>query len=139
MKKFLFLFTIFGLIGCADDGAKTTGKTENDVDAATTFIRKALDGKWKEARQLVVQDDANIEDLETAERMATRKDAETQRKYRESQINVHDTRKLNDSASVVIYSNTFTNKRDSIKVVKVGGDWLVDLKYSFPNKNPVQQ
>src|SRR5215210_9248263 len=99
MKKIFFLCLITAFTGCTNDEVKTSGKPENDVDAATTFIRKALDGKWKEARQLVVQDDANIEDLETAERMATRKDAETQRKYRESQINIHDTRKLNDSAS----------------------------------------
>lgn len=139
MKKIVCLgFIGVVIFGCASNDEKSSGKPENDVDAATTFIRKALDGKWKEARQLMLQDAANIEDLETAQRMAERWSVDTVRRYRESQISVHDTRKVNDSASVIIYSNTFTNKRDSIKVVKLGTDWLVDLKYSFPN-NPLQQ
>jgi hypothetical protein len=58
-----------------------------------------------------------------------------QRGYREAQITIHDTRKINDSTTVVIYSNTFKKERDSVKAVIVNGDWLVDLKYSFPNTN----
>lgn len=133
MKKLVCLSIVIALFSCGGEDEKMSGKPENDVDAATTFIRKALDGKWKEARQLVVQDAANIEDLETAQRMAERWSVDTVRRYRESQIAVHDTRKVNDSISVITYSNTFTNKRDSIKVIKLGTDWLVDLKYSFPN------
>lgn len=106
---------------------------ENDVDAASMFIRSALDGKWKDARKLIVQDSANIEDLEAAERVAERKGATDKRGYRESQITIHDTRKINDSTSVIIYSNTFKKQKDSVKSVRVNGNWLVDLKYSFPN------
>ena len=112
---------------------------ENDIDAARMFIRSALDGKWKDARRLIVQDPVNIEDLETAERMADRRDAVTQRNYREAQITIHNTRKVNDSISIVTYSNTFKKQRDSVKVIRIGGQWLVDLKYSFPNTNAVQQ
>jgi hypothetical protein len=124
---------------CSNNDETTTGKPENDVDAASMFIRNALDGKWKEARKLIVQDSANIEDLDVAERVAERRDALEQRSYRESQITLHDTRKINDSTTIVIYSNTFKNQRDSVKTVRVAGQWLVDLKYSFPNNNAVQQ
>jgi hypothetical protein len=87
-----------------------------------------------------VQDSLNIEDLETAQRIADRRDAVTQRSYREAQIRIHDTRKESDSVSIITYSNTFfKDRRDSVKVVQVGGQWLVDLKYSFPNTNAVQQ
>ena len=141
MKKLALLlvaFTpLFWSCGLEDESSKTSG--ENDVDAARMFIRSALDGRWKDAKRMIVQDQVNIEDLETAERMAARFDAQTQRNYRESQITIHDTRKLGDSISIVTYSNTFKKQRDSVKVVRVGEQWLVDLKYSFPNNNPVQQ
>jgi hypothetical protein len=137
MKKIvpLYLISLFAFYACSNNEG-VSGKPENDVDAARMFIRSALDGRWKEARKLIVQDSANIEDLEVAERNYTeRMNAMDQRGYREAQITIHDTRKLNDSASVVIYSNTFKKERDSVKAVNLNGDWLVDLKYSFPNNH----
>ncbi|HYO21676.1 MAG TPA: hypothetical protein VER36_04675 [Flavisolibacter sp.] len=143
MKKIaLFIVAFLPLYwSCSDtDEGTAASKGENDVDAARLFIRSALDGRWKDARRLVVQDSLNIEDLETAQRMADRRDAVTQRSYREAQIRIHDTRKVSDSISIITYSNTFfKDRRDSLKVVRLGGQWLVDLKYSFPNTNAVQQ
>ncbi|HUC81552.1 MAG TPA: hypothetical protein VMR70_11585, partial [Flavisolibacter sp.] len=106
---------------------------------ARLFIRSALDGRWKDAKRLVVQDSLNIQDIETAQRMADRWDVNTQRGYREAQIRIHDTRKQGDSVSIITYSNTFKNQRDSIKVISIGGQWLVDLKYSFHRNNAAQQ
>ncbi|MDB5209095.1 MAG: hypothetical protein JWR72_4170 [Flavisolibacter sp.] len=138
MKKVALLGFVFLPLfyACSNNSDGITGKPENDVDAARMFIRSALDGRWKEARKLIVPDSANIEDLEVAERNYTeRMNAMDQRGYREAQITIHDTRKINDSASVIIYSNTFKKERDSIKAINLNGDWLVDLKYSFPNNH----
>lgn len=141
MKKILFSILIFLSLfwACTNNAESSSGKPENDVDAASMFIRSALNGQWKEARKLIVQDSANIEDLEAAERVAQRRDAVEQRSYRESQITVHDSRKINDSTTVIIYSNTFKKQRDSVKAVRLNGGWLIDLKYSFPNTNAPQQ
>jgi hypothetical protein len=141
MNKRAFLLVAFLPLfwACGNDEESAAQKGENDIDAARMFIRSALDGKWKDAKRLIVQDPVNIEDLETAERMADRRDALTQRNYREAQITIHDTRKVGDSVSIVTYSNTFKKQKDSVKVVRLGGQWLVDLKYSFPNTNAVPQ
>ena len=143
MKKIALIVAAFLPLywSCSDtDETTAASQGENDVDAARLFIRSALDGRWKDAKKLVVQDSLNIEDLETAQRMADRRDAVTQRSYREAQIRIHDTRKIGDSVSVITYSNTFfKDRRDSVKVVRIGERWLVDLKYSFPNTNPVQK
>ncbi|RYZ29815.1 MAG: hypothetical protein EOO10_05005 [Chitinophagaceae bacterium] len=141
MKKLaLLLVASLPLFWACNSNDETSAQQgENDIDAARMFIRSALDGKWKDARRLIVQDPVNVEDLETAERMADRRDALTQRNYREAQITIHDTRKVGDSVSIVTYSNTFKKQKDSVKVVRVGSQWLVDLKYSFPNTNAVQQ
>jgi hypothetical protein len=137
MKKLiLFFFLLLPFFWACSDNETLSGKPENDVDAARMFIRSALDGRWKDARKLIVEDSANVDDLEVAERNYTeRMTAMDQRGYREAQITIHDTRKINDSTTVVIYSNTFKKERDSVKAVIVNGDWLVDLKYSFPNTN----
>jgi hypothetical protein len=132
MKK---LFIGFLLLQCAfacnNDKNHKAPASENDVDAARNFIRAALDGKWNDARKFMLQDSVNVQLLETAESKYKTKEREDKRGYRESSINLYDTRELNDSTSVINYSNSYMNKRDSLKVVRIGGQWLIDLKYSL--------
>ena len=144
MKKTALLFVAFlPLFWACSNGNESaaTNKTEGDVDAAREFIRSALDGRWKDARRLILQDSANVQDLDAVEQNYTQRMSVTdQRGYREAQIRIHDTRNQADSVSVVTYSNTyFKDRKDSVKVVRVGGQWLVDLKYSFPKMNTLQQ
>jgi hypothetical protein len=134
MKNFfspLLLLTLLWSCGGNDD--KTVTKPEDDVDAARMFIRAALDGNYKQARNLIVTDSSNVQLLDNLERAYLHNnDPMEQRGYRESAIRIHDTKKLNDSTSVVVYSNSFKNKKDSVKAVRQGSNWLIDLKYSFP-------
>lgn len=130
----LFGCLVFGLWACSgNDAEHGSEKPESDVDAASMFIRNALDGNYKNARKLIVPDSANIQLLDNLERAYLHNNnVSEQRGYREASIRVHETRQLNDRASVVIYSNSFKNKKDSVKAVKLGDNWLIDLKYSFP-------
>jgi hypothetical protein len=34
--------------------------------------------------------------------------------------------------AIIKYSNSFKKQKDSLRVVRMDGTWLVDLKYSFP-------
>lgn len=142
MKKLLTIGFILSVVWACNnsDTADVSGKPEDDVDAARMFIRSALDGNYKEARKLILQDSSNVQLLDNLERAYLHNnDVSEQRGYREASIRIHETRKLGDSASVVVYSNSFKNKKDSVKAVKVGGDWLIDLKYSFPQTQIPQQ
>jgi hypothetical protein len=51
--------------------------------------------------------------------------------YKGSTIQIHSVRAVNDSVSVVSYSNSFKKIVDSLKVMKDKGDWKIDLKYSL--------
>jgi hypothetical protein len=51
--------------------------------------------------------------------------------YRSSSINIHEVKPVNDSTTMVIYSNSFKNDKDTLRVLKVRGQWLVDLKYLY--------
>jgi len=129
MKRFLIFYLSIFLLSCSNTNQETA--PENDLDAARMFIRDALDGKFKEARQLMVADSVNDNRMTDTERTYERMSQETKRNYHESSITIYDTRKLNDSTSIVVYSNTFKNTKDSVKVVRKGGQWLIDLKYTF--------
>jgi hypothetical protein len=141
MKR-LFLFSaILFFYACNDSGSaiEPGSEAENDLDAARIFIENALDGKWEEAKQFLIQDSTNVQLLSTAEAKYNSLDREEKRSYREAEPRFHGTRKINDSITIVNYSNSYMNKKDSLKVVLINGQWLIDLKYSLlPNSVNVQ-
>jgi hypothetical protein len=132
MNKFLsfaifFIFILF----FACNNSKQTDKPENDIDAARDFIRAALDGKFDEARKYLLQDSSNLQFLNAVERNYAKMDVDTRGGYRSASINVHLVDPVNDSTTIVVYSNSFKNDHDTLKVLKKENNWLIDLKYLF--------
>ncbi len=136
MKSLKFTGFLFLLFFCACHNNNSEQKettSENDVDAARNFIRAALDGQYSKARTFMLHDSLNNQLLDAFENnYETRMTRDDKRGYRESSINMHDVRQMGDTASIVSYSNSYKKQNDSLKVVHVNGQWLVDFKYSFP-------
>lgn len=132
MKKIVYGFTVLflGLYAC-NNADRQPASSDSDIDAARNFIRSALDGDFDKAGIYMVNDSLNREDLNAIRRLNERLGPEEKVKYREASIRIHETRKLNDSASIIYFSNSYKNKRDSLKVIKAADKWLVDFKYIF--------
>jgi len=131
----LLLSTIFFLAvcGCNNRDRSSEISSENDMDAARNFIRAALDGRWNDARRLMLQDSTNLQVLDRAENnYQNRMSSEDKRGYREANPTFYDSRNIGDSITIINYSNSYKKKTDSLKLVRSNGQWLVDLKYSFP-------
>jgi hypothetical protein len=136
---FIFTFLLLAVLpSCNNEDRKVTPASENDLDAARNFIRAALDGKWENAKQFLVQDSVNVQLLETTESSYQTKSNEDKRAYHESSITLYDSRKIGDSITIVNYSNSYMNKKDSLKVVRSNGQWLIDLKYSLLARDSVK-
>ena len=129
LPVFLLLQCFF--YACTNDDRKETGQSENDIDAARNFIRAALDGKFDEARTFLLEDSSNIHYIDAAERNYQKADITTKDGYRASSINIHEVNKVNDSATIVIYSNSFMKNHDTLRVRKDKGQWMVDLAYLY--------
>ncbi|MCC7402190.1 MAG: hypothetical protein IT214_11970 [Chitinophagaceae bacterium] len=133
MKKknnLFFLFLLFFAAGCTNNPGKEK-KPENDIDAARDFIRAALDGKFDIAKTYMLQDSSNIQYLDAVSRNYQKLSDSTKDGYRESSINIHLVNPVNDSTTVVVYSNSFMKDKDTLKVCRLHQQWLVDLKYIF--------
>lgn len=140
MKKVLIgLFLLSFFCACNNSDNEASNKPENDLDAASTFIRDALDGKFSAARQLMVQDSTNDQRMSDTERNYEHMSEAERVAYRNASIQIHNTRNVNDSTRIVSYSNSYKNKIDSLKVVRVNGQWLVDLKFTFQDRIPNAQ
>lgn len=132
MICFLFLQFFCACTNDERDRSDTTLTSENDADAARNFIRSVLDGKLDNARAMLVQDSLNLQLFDAYERIYnSRTSAQDKRGYRESSITIYAVRPLDDSMSVISYSNSYKKRVDSLKVIRDNGNWKIDLKYSL--------
>ena len=129
MKKLLYgFFFLVTLFACNSNDNITS---ESDVDAARNFIRASLDNDLKSAKNFIVPDSTNIQSLDLLMSLRSGRPKSENASYKEASIRIYDTKKMNDSVSIISYSNSYINKKDSLKVVRINNQWLVDLKYSF--------
>lgn len=122
------ILTVY-LIACNNSGQ--TSKAENDIDAARDFIRAALDGKFDIARNYMLQDSSNMQYLDAVERNYVKMDPVTKSNYLSSSITIHLVDTVNNTTTIVVYSNSYKNDHDTLKVLQTNNSWLVDLKYLF--------
>lgn len=135
MKRILIALLLLPFFfACNNNKTEASNQAENDLDAARMFISDALDGKWDEAKQFLVQDSTNIQLLETAQSKYQNLSREEQQNYKDAEPVFYDSHKIGDSITIVNYANSYMKKRDSLKIVKTNGQWRIDLKYSLlPN------
>ena len=119
------------LAGCQGGGEQNVA--ENDLDAARGFVQAALKGKYDRAADFMLHDSLNDERLDAVSRMELSSD-EKQGLW-DASINIHSRKLINDSTSIIVYSNSFHKEnQDTLKVVKKDGKWLVDFKYLFDHE-----
>ena len=123
-----FLLAIY-LLACNNGGKNY--KAENDIDATRNFIRAALDGKFDVARNFMLRDSINMQYLDAVERNYVKMDPATKSNYLSASINIHLVDTVNNTTTIVVYSNSYKNDHDTLKVLQTNNSWLVDLKYLF--------
>ena len=138
--KLFFFFLLFSLAACRSKGKQPTGKSENNIDAARNFIRAALDGKFNEARTYMLADSVNTNYMDVAERSYQRAEQTVKNGYRASSIRIFSpVVEVNDSTTIIIYSNSFKNDPDTLRILRVNSQWLVDLKYLYEHGSDTVQ
>jgi hypothetical protein len=131
-KKYSFILLMAAsVVACKGKDKEKEPASSNAMDAARNFIRATLDGKFDFARDYMLIDSLNVNYLDIGNRSRQNADQATKDSYRGASILFHKTIPVNDSVSVIIYSNSFKNDHDTLRLVKMGNDWKVDLKYLF--------
>lgn len=103
-----------------------------DIGVAQAFIDDILKNNFKDAETLVLKEDTNKQYFDLFKKEYESKNSEELKQYKESQIIIKEISPVNDSVSIINYSNTFKrDKSNKLKMVRVDGQWLVDLKYTF--------
>jgi len=125
------LFSIFAallLISCNSE--KSVPNT--DIEVARAFIQNILDNKFEEAERFVLKEETNDEYFKLFKTEYKSKSKEELENYKNADIIINEIAPVNDSVSIINYSNSYIrDKSNKLKMVRVEGKWLVDLKYTF--------
>jgi hypothetical protein len=127
MNKLALLICVAVLIGACQNSDQNKSGSENDIDAARNFIQAALYNDYQKARSYMLQDTQNLNQMAAIERINL--SPEEKKGLAEASINIHKVTPVNDSTTIVIYSNSYKNNQDTLRVKKIDGTWLVDFDY----------
>ncbi len=134
MKIKLLIVPLFFIVL---NSCNNTGNVPNtDIDVARAFIKDILENNFKKAKSLVLDENINNQYFDLAKKEFESKTKEDLKKYKASDIIINELKNLNDTVTIVNYSNSFKRDiRNEVKVVRVNGQWLVDLKHTFQDFN----
>jgi hypothetical protein len=132
----LLTFALFFLVACS--GPEGFKKPEDALDAAREFVRSVLDGDYKRAELYVLPEE---EDLRLFHRYIDYMKHQPEKErlgLKSSSILVNKVEPLNDSVSIINYSNSFSKKPTDIRAVKKDGEWWVDFSFTFSGEEAVK-
>ena len=132
MKSIALVFSfLFLLTACNNSDEEAKSKSDNDMDAARNFLDAALKGDYKDASAYMLKDSANLEYLNVTERGYQRLSPDERSRLKAASLRFFDTKQVNDSTTITIFANSYKNDKDTLRIVRTNGRWLVDFKYLF--------
>ncbi|HRN79813.1 MAG TPA: hypothetical protein PKY29_06015 [Ferruginibacter sp.] len=134
MKNVWICLAIFLLTAC---NSNDNAYPETAMDTGRTFIRASLDGDFKEAERLLLPETENREMFNSYMRYYQKMPGETKANYKKASFEINEFLELNDSTTIINYSNSYMNKPMEIKVVRSNNRWQVDFTYTTSGNLPI--
>jgi len=125
---------LLSLICClAISSCNTEKKSPNtDIEVAREFIKNILESNFKDAETFVLKEETNRQFFELFKKEFESKTKSELESFKNADIIINEISPLNDSVSIINYSNSFKkDKSNKLKMVRINGQWMVDLKYTF--------
>lgn len=128
------LFLAATMHSCSE---KTDKKPVTALDTGRTFIRASLDGDFKTAETFLLKDSQNNQLFESYKLYYSRLPEQKKDNYRKASYIINKYEDIDDSTTIINYSNSYMNKPMEIKTVKNNKEWLVDFKYTYSGNLPI--
>jgi hypothetical protein len=135
MRAATFILFLFMLVFSACSSEKDKPATAMDI--GRDFIRASLNGDFKVAESLLLKDDENLQSFASFKTMYERMSAETKKSYKDANYDINKFLEVNDSVTIINYSNDFMKKPMDVKIVRQNNQWLVDFKYTLSGNLPI--
>lgn len=123
-------------LGCAEpEGFKSP---EDPLDAGREFIRALLDGDYEKGSLYVLDDPEDQEIFRRYERYMKKQPKKELLNLKSASIIINNIENSGDSISVINFSNSHSMKPMDLKIVKINGEWKIDLSYTFSGNLPLE-
>jgi regulation of enolase protein 1 (concanavalin A-like superfamily) len=126
-KLFFAFILLFNLLSCFEKEKK---QVNTATDVSRDFIRATLDGNFKDAEALLLQDSQNTPLFESYKNYYTKLSDDKKAGYKKADIIINTYDNLNDSTAIIDYSNSYMHQPQKIKVIRKGNVWAVDFKFT---------
>lgn len=123
------------ILGCNENNTK---KPLNALETGRKFIRTSLNGQFEEAHELLLPDITNEQFFESYKTYYNRLSGDDKQKYKDASYEINKLLELNDSTTIINYSNSYMHKAMEIKVVKKNNAWWVDFTYTASGNLPIE-
>jgi hypothetical protein len=134
-KRIFFTLAAALLLFSGCSGPEGFKKPEDALDAAREFVRAVLDGNYEKAEMYVLPEEDDMRLFKRYEEYMKKQPEKERLGLKSSSILVNKVEALNDSVSVINYSNSFSKKPVDIRVIKKDGEWWVDFSYTFSGED----
>jgi len=129
MRKILILFVVaVSFFACNN---KSGSRPQTALDTGRDFIRASLDGDFKTAEGLILNDTQNIQLFDRYKSFYNTLQQDQKQKYKDAEYTINKLVDVNDSTTTINYSNSYMHKPMDIKIVRVNNIWSVDFKYTY--------
>lgn len=125
MKTLVFITAI--LLTACNGKQQDYHKAENAIDAGREYIQSCLQGDFSKAGFYLLPNEKNTQLLKEIEKSYREKDKEGRQQFRLASININEVTDINQTTTIIKYSNSFDKLPHTIQVVKQKEAWLVDL------------
>jgi hypothetical protein len=105
-------------------------KIETALDAADVFIRNTLNGNFEKAEPLVVPTELNKELFERYKTFYATLSPAIKQGYKQASYDIITLKDVNDSTTIINYSNSYKHQPTNLKIVKQNNNWMVDFSYT---------
>ena len=134
MRYLLFLMALGIFYSC---DSKTESVEMNALETGRQFIRASLDGNFKIAEPLILTDAENQQQFQRFETFYSNMPVDDKNKYKASSYEINKFLEVNDSTTIINYSNSYMKKPMEIKLIRVNKAWMVDFKYTSSGNLPI--
>lgn len=135
MKKIVTFLSLLFLFTACNSPKKALPETA--LDTGREFIRASLDGNFETAEPLLLKDTQNLQLFDSYKQFYSNLPEEKKRSYKEASYTINKFMEVDDSTTLINYSNSYMNKPMEIKLVRINKIWNVDFKYTYSGNLPI--
>lgn len=130
-RSILGALVLVHLISCGDNEHVRPSSAQ---ETGQQFISNSLKGDFKKAEDLLLNNAENKTLFQTYRRFYDRMSEQQRKGYQSASFEIESWQDLNDSTSIIRYTNDFMHQPTELRLVRKDGQWWVDFRFTSTEK-----